>query len=130
VPWATVFIDGKEVFTTPKDTSLEIFSGQHNIKLVNPNFPIIESIITIESNKSLMFNVDLTEQVSYLQVSVQPWADVYIDGIFKATTPVSAPIILPSGVHHITLKNPYFQPFEETIIFEPKKTTERNIILK
>ncbi len=129
-PWAKIFIDGKEVFTTPKDTTLELLSGQHNIKLINPNFPVLESIVTIESNKTLQFNIDLTKQVSYLQISVQPWADVYIDNIFKTTTPISSPLILPSGIHKITLKNPYFQVYEETITFEPKQTVERNITLK
>lgn len=130
LPWAGVYIDGKEIFTTPKDTAIELSSGQHNLKLINPNLPIVESIITIEPYKSLTFIIDLTEHISYLQISVQPWADIYIDDVLKTTTPISSPLIVPIGKHKIMAKNPYFPPYEEVIDFKPKQTIERNIILK
>ncbi len=130
LPWATVYIDGKEIFTTPKDTLIQLSSGQHNIKLINPSFPVIESIIMVGVQENVTLVCDLTERVSYLQISVQPWADIYIDDIFEATTPIVSPLILSAGAHKITVKNPYFQPFEETIEFKPKQTLERNIVLK
>jgi len=130
LPWATVYIDGKEIFTTPKDTVLLLPLGQHNLKLVNPSFPTVESVFTVPTGQGLNLIIDLTERVSYLQISVQPWADIYIDDIFKATTPIVSPLILSVGVHKITVKNPYFLPYEEIIEFKAKQTIERNVVLK
>jgi serine/threonine-protein kinase len=130
LPWATVYIDGKEIFITPKDTSLELSVGQHNLKLVNPNFPTVESVFNVPTGKGLNLIIDLTERVSYLQISVTPWADIYIDDVFKATTPISTPLIVSTGKHKITVKNPYYSPYEETIEFKSRETIEKNIVLK
>ncbi|MEO0076629.1 MAG: PEGA domain-containing protein, partial [candidate division WOR-3 bacterium] len=130
LPWATVFIDGKEIFTTPKDTIINLVSGTHIIKLINPNFPIIESIINIKPAQQHTVLVDLNEHIGYLQIIVHPWADIYINDEYKTTTPTSSPLILPIGKYELTLKNPYFSPYTETIFIKPKQTIERNIILK
>jgi serine/threonine-protein kinase len=130
LPWATVYIDEKEIFTTPKDTVLELSVGQHNLELVNPNFPSVESVFTVQANHNLNLIIDLTERVSYLQISVTPWADIYIDDVFKVTTPISTPLIVSTGKHKITVKNPYYSPYEETIEFKSRETIEKNIILK
>ncbi len=45
----------------------------------------------------------------FLNVLVDPWADVYVDGQFVDTTPFSRPLRLSEGDHLIELKNPYFQ---------------------
>jgi serine/threonine protein kinase len=130
LPWAKVYIDGEEIFTTPKDTAIELLAGQYNIKLVNPNFPGIESVVTIHAKQNLNVVVDLAEQVSYLQIAVTPWADIFIDDVFQATTPISQPLIIASGKHKLTVKNPYYSPYEETIEFKTHETIEKNIILK
>jgi serine/threonine-protein kinase len=130
LPWATIFIDEKEIFTTPKDTLIELPSGQHDINFVNPSFPLVESIITVKPHEQQKIMIDLFERVSYLQISVSPWADVYIDDVFKVTIPLSNPLMVGVGTHKITLKNPYFAPYEEMINFKPRDTIERNIILK
>jgi serine/threonine-protein kinase len=130
LPWATVYIDDNEMFTTPKDTSLELSAGQHSLKLINPNFPVFESTFSVSDKQELKLIIDLRDKISYLQISVIPWADIYIDDEFKATTPISQPLIISSGKHKITLKNPYYTPYQEIIEFNPHETVERNIVLK
>lgn len=129
LPWATVYLDGKEIFTTPKDTTLILTSGQHNLKLVNPNFPVIESVLMLRSEPVNLF-IDLRERVGYLQISVTPWADIYIDDVFRATTPIAQPLIVSAGKHRLTVKNPYYAQYNEIIDFIPQKTIERNIVLQ
>ncbi|MCX7785733.1 MAG: protein kinase [candidate division WOR-3 bacterium] len=130
VPWADVYLDGEKVFTTPKDTIIDLKVGMHNLKLINPNFPAIETLFSINPNDNLKLVFNLFDYVGYLQVAVQPWADIYIDDVYKATSPIATPIIVPIGKHKITLRNPYYPPYEETIEFKPQATVERNIVLR
>ena len=128
LPWAGVFVDGKEAFTTPKDTFLQLVAMKHLIEFTNPNFPDIETLISLRANESLKITIDLTEHVSFLQIDVVPWADIYIDNVYKATTPLSSQLIIPIGTHKITAKNPYYPSYDEIIEFLPKQTIEKKVI--
>ncbi|MCB9653233.1 MAG: serine/threonine protein kinase [Deltaproteobacteria bacterium] len=44
----------------------------------------------------------------FLALHVEPWARVYVDGVFFDTTPFADPIPLTPGSHTIGLRNPYF----------------------
>jgi serine/threonine-protein kinase len=130
LPWAGVFVDGKEAFTTPKDTFLRLVAMKHLIELINPNFPDIETLISLRADESLKITIDLTEHVSFLQIDVSPWADIYIDNVYKATTPLSSQLIVPIGTHKISVKNPYYPSHDEIIEFKPKQTIEKKVVLK
>jgi hypothetical protein len=43
-----------------------------------------------------------------LKVAVRPWAEVLIDDRSVGTTPLAKAVELGSGIHRITLRNPYF----------------------
>src|SRR5688500_3600704 len=47
-------------------------------------------------------------RAGYLQVNVDPWADVYIDGQHVVTTPTEQRIALAPGRHYLKFRNPYF----------------------
>jgi hypothetical protein len=55
----------------------------------------------------------------YVELVVEPWADVYIDGELVATTPTSERIALPPGKHYVKYKNPYFQEQAAEIFVRP-----------
>lgn len=130
IPWADIYLDGEKIFTMPKDTLIELKAGTHNLKLVNPNFPTIETLFSINAHQNLKLIFNLFDYIAFLQITVKPWADIYVDNVYKATSPIAAPIIVPVGTHKITIKNPYFPPYEEIIEFKPRETIERTIILK
>ena len=58
----------------------------------------------------------------YVEVVVEPWADVYIDGELVATTPTSQRIALPPGKHYVKYKNPFFQEQAAEIYMRPGQT--------
>lgn len=130
LPWAKVFIEGREAYTTPKDTVLILSAGPHFFKFDNPVFGVVESVITVRSFEDMNIVIDLTERVGYLRISVSPWADIYIDDEFMATTPIAQPIVVNSGKHRLLVKNPYYTVYQEMIDFKARETLERNIILK
>jgi tRNA A-37 threonylcarbamoyl transferase component Bud32 len=58
----------------------------------------------------------------YIEVVVDPWADVYLDGELIATTPTSGRIALPPGRHYVKYQNPYFQDQSVEILVQPGQT--------
>jgi serine/threonine-protein kinase len=51
----------------------------------------------------------IPRNAGYIEVVVEPWADVYVDGELVATTPTSSRIALSPGRHYVKYKNPYYQ---------------------
>lgn len=58
-----------------------------------------------------------------LDVRCLPWADVYVNGEKRETTPLKNPIELENGEHLVELKNPYFPDFEKKIQVVGGETT-------
>lgn len=50
-----------------------------------------------------------TDRAGFLQVVVDPWAEVYVDGKLLGITPFAEPLMLAPGVHYVKLENPHFQ---------------------
>jgi len=129
-PWAKVYLDDEYIETTPIGRPIQVSPGKHLLKLVNPAFQAWSQKIEFKPGETVTRDVALTPVgTAYLKVTVNPWADVYIDGDLKATTP-SGPIKLNSGKHTIKLVNPGFEDYTESIDFPENQTVTRNVDLK
>ncbi|MBK8013503.1 MAG: serine/threonine protein kinase [Deltaproteobacteria bacterium] len=58
-------------------------------------------------------------QGGFLALHVEPWARVYVDGVFFDTTPFADPIPLTPGSHTIGLRNPYFVSVDRVLEITP-----------
>lgn len=65
-----------------------------------------------------------------LAIHTWPWADVWIDGRKRGTTPYLKTLELPPGAHRLELRNPGFVTWSGTIEIQPGRTLERRIRLK
>ncbi|MDH4211070.1 MAG: PEGA domain-containing protein [candidate division WOR-3 bacterium] len=128
-PWAKIYIDGKYIETTPLAKSIEVTSGNHRIKLENPNFQDWQKNVNFKPGQTVSLDVKLEPFAGSLKISVKPWADVYIDGKFYETTPIAKPIQLSAGRHTLKLINPSFVPHEEVFVIEANKILRRSIEL-
>lgn len=54
-----------------------------------------------------------------LMVICSPWAEVYIDGVKKETTPLLNPIELQPGEYHLELRNPTLGSHDQTVVIQP-----------
>lgn len=69
----------------------------------------------------------------YLLVKCFPWAEVYIDGQKRDTTPLQAPLALPAGNHLLELMNPRrpdLSAYRREIFLQPGKTDTIVVNLK
>jgi serine/threonine protein kinase len=128
-PWAKIYIDGKYVETTPIAKALEVPAGNHSVKLENPSFRTWQKRVNFKPGETVVMDIKLEQFTGSLKISVRPWADVYIDGKFRETTPIADPIELPAGRHTIKLINPSFQTHEEVVTVVAHKTIKKTIEL-
>ncbi len=127
-PWANVYIDGELKDTTPLDAPLVLPPGRHMLELKNPKsraYARREIFLTAARTETL--RVTLNPGMGYLMVYATPWANIYVDGVLKATTPISEPLALKAGKHVIRFQHPNFTAVEDTIEIFPGRTIEKRI---
>jgi len=128
-PWANVFIDSIFIDTTPIKEPNRLLEGEHTIRLVHPEYPEYESLISITENDTLKINVNLDSLAGYFICNVFPWGDIYIDDILKGQTPLNRPIILEPGKHILEIKNPGYEQQTREIFIEKSDTLRMTIKL-
>lgn len=107
VPWGVIFIDGDSIGTTPLQAALRLPAKQHRILIKNPDFPEYNATIQIESGVEKQLNFSFWTLVGNLRLEVSPWAEIFIDGVYRDTVPPQQkPFILVPGEHQLTLKHP------------------------
>ncbi|MGH1366310.1 MAG: protein kinase domain-containing protein [Calditrichia bacterium] len=105
-PWASVFVDEKKVEARASNLELSLPAGQHSIRLTHPNFPPSVNLVTIEAGSSRELSWSFYNNMGYLELSVRPWADVYIDNKLYGTTPLKKPLMLAPGSYLLELRHP------------------------
>ena len=110
-PWAKIFIDEAYVDDTPLKKPITLATGEHVIKLEHPLIPAFSTRIVVQPDmeKSLFISLIDSLKLGTLNIRAFPWANVYINGEFKDTTPLKDPVFLTSGNHIIRLENPSLQ---------------------
>jgi predicted DNA-binding antitoxin AbrB/MazE fold protein len=129
-PWAHVYHKGKKLGTTPL-ANIPFQVGTHKLVLKNPRLNIEKEVtVKIVADKANTKIVDLMKGIKgTLKIRVNPWADVYIDGKRKGTTPLK-PIELTAGEHTVLVKNERLgaeRSFRVTI--KPNKVVSKEVDL-
>jgi serine/threonine-protein kinase len=114
-PWAEVLIDGTFRGRTPLGAPLTLNAGTHTVTLRHPQFPDSTMAVALSPGDSTALSVSLWDLVGTLSLEVSPWADVFIGGEQRDTTPLERPLILPPGRHTLTLRNPTLGRLDTTL---------------
>jgi serine/threonine-protein kinase len=128
-PWAVVYVDGDSVDTTPFNKLLRLSQGRHRLVLSNPNFPDCAKSLDVVGGETTQVFVDLENEFGYLMLTVEPWADVYVDGEYRDTTPLSKPIPVLPGEHLVKLVGPASSGWEKRLRFERGKTVVEKVVI-
>jgi len=70
-PWATVWVDGQEVVTTPTAQPIPLSAGRHYLKMVNPYYQEADLEVDIEAGQTETVEMELEP----LHGAVEPGAD-------------------------------------------------------
>ena len=124
-PAADVFVDGKSVGSAAgvNGISLDLEAGTHTLTVKNRYFPTYSDTITVRADEPQVVQVSLFDLVGRLDLRVQPWAVVYIDGDSVGVTPFHPPLILTPGAHRLRLVNENLNVDRTTTIIIEKTVT-------
>jgi serine/threonine protein kinase len=128
-PWADVYIDNKKIDTTPLESFIQLDESKYNLMLVHPDYPAYSEVIEIKSNEAKTIKINFTELFGFLDCKIFPWAEIYINGEYKSTTPLQKPITLTPGSYKLLIKNPDYPLLEKQITIKAKETLSVRINL-
>ncbi len=124
LPWAEVYLDSEKIETTPLKKPLVLPAGPHRLTLRHPQYPAYSQVIQIQPEAITTVHADLDTLFGYLDCQVYPWGDIFIDGQYAGQTPLQNPLVMQSGNHVLTVRNPRYAEVHQKIAI-PKRDTLR-----
>jgi len=115
LPWANVYINSTHVETTPISKNIVLPTGKYSVKLSHPEYPEYKAEVNIKAGETTNLSVNLESLFGYIDCKIYPWADVYINGTKKGSTPFQSPIKIAPGNYLMTIKNPKFKTKSKSI---------------
>jgi serine/threonine protein kinase len=104
-PWAHVFMNEMNLGTTPFTKPIRLATGNVELTLRNTAFPMIRTKIQISDSTSRA-HIRLADYVSTVDVTVEPWGEIYVDEEHIGTSPLSTPLFLSPGSHKLRIVHP------------------------
>jgi len=129
-PYCKIYLDYRLIDETPMTQPYEIKPGRYLLGLQNPDYPSFTDSITIKPNANNIFNYNLDTAFVRLNLDVQPWGNVYIDGNFIGMTPLQKAIYLTRTPHFLEIKNDEYETWTDTLRFDGINELKRFIVLK
>jgi serine/threonine protein kinase len=114
-PWAYIFLDETKIDSTPLTDPLILNPKNYTLKLFHPDYPAYTRNIIIEANSFLEIKVDLDTLMGFFRCNVFPWAEVFIDKRSIGQTPFPEPLKLIAGGYLLTIKNPKYEDYSDSI---------------
>ncbi len=125
-PWAEIYIDSVYQEETPLSKPIRVDPGIHFIELKNPNYETFSKSVNFKPAQEETLVVEMKLNVGFLNIRILPWANIYIDGEYRETSPIENPLALSAGEHVVTLRNPNFATIIDTIQVLSGKTIDKN----
>jgi serine/threonine protein kinase len=66
----------------------------------------------------------------WLSVTVDPWAEIFVDGRYRMDSPTSSPLTLTAGRHTLECRNPQYETYREELHITAGELSRRSIKLK
>jgi serine/threonine-protein kinase len=123
IPTANVFIDSQQaVFETVEDFK-ELSPGEHVLDLYHETYPRYRREFNIEPGQNFFLKIELDNLFGYLNCQIYPWGNVFINGKAYGQSPFLKPLTLESGSYQLTIRNPDYPDFTDSILITRQETT-------
>lgn len=129
-PVTEVYIDRHYHGKTPFRAPLELSTGTHSLKLSHELYPDHYQEIKIDAGRAQILGFALDTLFGYLSCQVYPWGMVLVDGKLIGETPLAEPVLLAPGSYKITIENPGFQTFTDSLVITKQETTALKVNLE
>ncbi|MGH1366718.1 MAG: protein kinase domain-containing protein [Calditrichia bacterium] len=128
-PWGDIYVNGKKAETTPLFSPISLLAGSYLIEVRNPQYQTFEKQIKLTSGRIDTMEIVLQAAKGFLDIQVVPWAQIYVNGEYKETSPLQKPLALTVGKHSVRLLNPAYPSWEGTIEIFANETTQKKVTL-
>ncbi len=116
---ASIYINGEYRGETP--LTLEVEAGTYAIRISKADYHDYITTVTVESREIKTINAELTPAFGYLTIESSPsGAEVYVDGSYKGTTPIT--LELSPGGHKVKIKKEGYEDYTKTVTIEAGKS--------
>lgn len=129
-PRAVVFRNGDSLGFTPLIFFLKTKNELWEMEFRTPGFPTIKKTVTIFDLPAQKIHINLWQEVGFLDLSIMPWGEIWIDGDSVDVSPISHPIILTAGNHKITVRHPSLKNATELFYIAVGETLRKDIYLQ
>jgi len=124
-PRSWIIIDDDTLGISPVRYEISAMPVTLRLKIKNPGFPLITKSLTITDVKQCQISISLWKEVSYLNLTVNPWGEIWIDGDSVDVTPLSHPILLAPGRHNIEIRHPTLEDVQEKFVLFAGDTLDK-----
>jgi serine/threonine-protein kinase len=130
-PWSKDYLDYKYLDTVPLDSAITIKPGRYLLSLRHPAYVLSWSdSIQIKPHERNTFAFNLDSLYYRLDLDVHPWGKVYVDDRYVGDTPLTDPLLLTRRDHQITIKNDYYESWQDTLHWNGEKHVTKKIVLR
>lgn len=105
-PRAQIFVENQMLGVTPLRWTIPQREQVYELRLLAPTLPEVRTLITSAILESDTLRMNLWKEVAYLEVTVNPWGEIWLDGKAIDTTPLVSPIKLAPGLHELAVRHP------------------------
>jgi eukaryotic-like serine/threonine-protein kinase len=126
-PWAKVYLDNSLIGETPLAAPVSLASGSHTIVFTHPSFEPVVKTVSVSGGSQLHVDCNFLTDAGFLNCAASPWAEIYVDDIYRDTTPLDKAVVLSAGKHHVRFHNPAFQDIRQEITIAPHDTLHLSI---
>jgi tRNA A-37 threonylcarbamoyl transferase component Bud32 len=134
---AQVFLDNNKQNALTPCTLDSVDVGNHTIRVMKKGYEVFEVQRYVDAGESVRISPTLTktkktpvtQAPSYLKISVNPWAKIYVDDKYLETTPIARALEISAGRHAVKLENPNFKVWQKTVEFKPGETVNLTVRL-
>ncbi len=105
-PRASVFVENNFLGVTPLRWTIPQREQVYELRFVSPVLPEIRTLVTATIIESDTLRLNLWKEAAYLEITVNPWGEIWVDGKPIDTTPLAAPLALTPGLHELAVRHP------------------------
>jgi hypothetical protein len=98
------------------------------VKLISRGFTPWETTVTVSKGERAQVSHKF-EGFGMLAVNASPWGEVYLDGVYKGSTPLTVDKV-PAGRHQLRVSKEGFNSFSSTVDIKEGETEKISAGLK
>lgn len=121
-PGASIMVDGREEVVGTRCGPAEVPVGRHEISCKKAGYREYRETINVKRGEMSLRRIILQRVTGGVYFETEKHVQVFVNGIYKTTTPLPDPIELPSGTYRIELKKPGYKKWSSEVYVPPDET--------